>query len=130
MIKYIDYYDNHGDLTPLVNQGVLLLNVVLTAKTNKSNSHKNIGWEYFTSRLLSCLDQKYKFVVLSCGKYAQSITKTNIIKNIVVNVGHPSPLNKYKPFVGSNCFHTVNSSLKLLNMSPIVWYNVFLYNIN
>ena len=122
---YIKKFGKHGDLTPLVKQGVLLLNSVLTVQPNKSNSHKNIGWEHFTTKILRCLDNKYKFVVLAWGNNAKKIATENIKNNVVLSNGHPSPLNTTNPFVGCECFKQCNAMLKVIGLSPIKWVDVF-----
>ena len=127
---YIKQFSKHGDLTPLAKQGVLLLNSILTVQPNKSNSHKNIGWEFFTSRLLRCLDDKYKFVVLAWGNNAKKIAMETIKNNVVLCAGHPSPLNTSNPFIGCGCFKQCNTLLKSIGIAPIRWVNVFLYTDN
>ena len=123
---YLTMFHNHGDLTQLAKQGVLFLNSVLTVKPLKSNSHKNIGWENFTGRLLECLDRKYKFVVMAWGNQAKNITNEHIVNNKVLIYGHPSPLNTTNPFIGCNCFKECNKILKNeLHTTPINWIIIF-----
>lgn len=127
---YIKRFKQHGDLSVLSSHGVLLLNTILTVQPNKSNSHKNIGWEYFTGKLLQCLDNKYKFVVMAWGNQAKTFINSNIKHNIVLSYGHPSPLNTYNPFIGCGCFKKTNEILKQIGLSPIKWFDIFLYEYN
>lgn len=123
--KYINMFRNHGDLSQLAKQGVLFMNTVLTVEPNKSNSHKNIGWEYFTSHVLEMLDQKQTFVVLAWGRQAQSTANNHVHNNPIISSGHPSPLNTTTPFVGCGCFRQANNVLKTLNREPIKWSVLF-----
>ena len=94
-LEYFYPIPNSGDLTPLAKQNVLLLNTVLTVEEGKPASHKNLGWDLFTSRIIQEIEKRRH-------------------KNNIVYAGHPSPLNtsKDKPFVNSNCFIKVNQLLK------------------
>lgn len=115
-----------GDLTELVNEGVLLLNSVLTVKKNKSASHYNIGWEHFTKRIIKRLDKNNNCVFIAMGKYAQELLNKYVKLNQVIAVGHPSPLNSSNPFIGCNCFKTCNKILiKKYNIRPINWIKIF-----
>lgn len=114
-----------GCLTRWAEDGVLLLNSILTVEEGKSNSHKNIGWENFTSAIIRWIDNHCKVVFLSWGKGAQQITDQQVVNNKVLIAGHPSPLNTFKPFVGCGCFRECNDLLKSMNLLPVRWLSIF-----
>ncbi|WP_099191473.1 uracil-DNA glycosylase [Tepidibacter mesophilus] len=117
------YIPNNGYLKKWSDQGVLLLNAVLTVKANQANSHKNIGWEYFTDKIISILNnRKNPIVFILWGKNAQS--KLNIIKNpnhCIIKSVHPSPLSAYRGFFGSKPFSKTNDFLISIGANPINW---------
>lgn len=116
----IDKYN--GDLTPLAEQGVLFLNTILTVEPNKSGSHKNIGWEYFTTYIIKKLDKHYKLVFMGFGKFAEKLINNVVKYNPKLITGHPSPLNRSNPFIGCNCFKDCNEILEnKLNKTKINW---------
>lgn len=84
----------HGDLTKWANQGVLLLNAVMTVKAGKSNSHKGLGWEHFTDAVIQAIGRKKKGVVFMLwGKFAQAKKKLlDAGKHKILEYCHPSPL--------------------------------------
>lgn len=92
---------NHGYLMKWAKQGVLLLNAVLTVERGKANSHKNMGWEQFTDRVIQLVNAKEKPVVfLLWGSNA--IAKAKMIdtkKHLVLTSPHPSPLSAYRGFL-------------------------------
>ena len=105
---------NHGYLMKWAKQGVLLLNAVLTVERGKANSHKNMGWEQFTDRVIQLVNAKEKPVVfLLWGSNA--IAKAKMIdtkKHLVLTSPHPSPLSAYRGFFGNGHFLTTNEFLK------------------
>lgn len=114
-LEYVYPIPNSGDLTPLAKQNVLLLNTVLTVEEGKPASHKNLGWDLFTSRIIQEIEKRRDNVIyLLLGNDALKKEKDIIHKNNIVYAGHPSPLNtsKDKPFINSNCFIKVNKLLK------------------
>ena len=115
----------NGCLTSWEDDGVLLLNSVLTVKPNASHSHVNIGWEYFTSAVIRYVDNHNKCVFLAWGRDAQQICSQQVVNNKVLIAGHPSPLNTAKPFVGCGCFRECNDLLKEMNLLPIRWLSVY-----
>ena len=124
--KLLTKYSKKGDISKLCEQGILLLNSVLTVEPGKSNSHKNIGWENFTSHVIKKLDEKYKIVFMAWGNNALQILENNVKYNQIIKAGHPSPLNYSNPFVGCNCFKNCNIVLKnKYNIEPINWLCVF-----
>ena len=114
---------NHGYLMKWAKQGVLLLNAVLTVERGKANSHKNMGWEQFTDRVIQLVNAKEKPVVfLLCGSNA--IAKAKMIdtkKHLVLTSPHPSPLSAYRGFFGNGHFLTTNEFLKQKYSQVIDW---------
>lgn len=121
----INTVPSSGCLTKWAEDGVLLLNSILTVDEGASNSHKNIGWENFTSAIIRWIDNHKKCVFLSWGVGAQKITSQQVVNNKVLTAGHPSPLNTKTPFVGCNCFREANDLLKEMNILPVRWLSVF-----
>ena len=113
----------HGELTDWAKQGVLLLNAVLTVRDGMANSHKGMGWEIFTDRVISELNKKTTPVVfLLWGAYAQKKAEiiTNPIHKKLLSV-HPSPLSASRGFMGCRHFSKTNKILQDSNISPINW---------
>lgn len=111
------------DLTDWGEQGVLLLNSILTVVKDSPLSHKNKGWEIFTDKLIELLGEREKpMVFILWGNYARS--KKELIKNknhlIIENV-HPSPLSASRGFFGSKPFSKTNNFLIKNNIKPIKW---------
>ena len=113
----------HGDLTAWAQQGVLLLNTVLTVREGQANSHQKKGWEKFTDAVISALDQKDTPVVfLLWGANAQK--KADLIQNPLhckLNSVHPSPLSAYRGFLGCGHFSKTNEILCATGQTPIHW---------
>jgi uracil-DNA glycosylase len=113
----------HGELTDWAKQGVLLLNAVITVRDGMANSHKGMGWEIFTDRVISELNKKTTPVVfLLWGAYAQKKAEiiTNPIHKKLLSV-HPSPLSASRGFMGCRHFSKTNKILQDNNISPINW---------
>lgn len=114
---------NHGYLMKWAKQGVLLLNAVLTVERGKANSHKNMGWEQFTDRVIQLVNAKEKPVVfLLWGSNA--IAKAKMIdtkKHLVLTSPHPSPLSAYRGFFGNGHFLITNEFLKQKYSQVIDW---------
>ena len=113
----------HGDLTDWAKQGVLLLNAVLTVREALPNSHKGMGWECFTDRVISELNSKQTPVVfLLWGAYAQKKAEliTNPIHKKLMSV-HPSPLSASRGFFGCKHFSKANEILEENGILPINW---------
>lgn len=113
----------HGELTDWANQGVLLLNTVLTVREGCPNSHKGKGWEFFTDRVISELNRKTTPVVfLLWGANAKN--KAKIINNPIhhkLETVHPSPLSAYGGFFGCKHFSRCNEILVSSGQQPINW---------
>ena len=114
---------NHGNLTKWAQQGVLLLNTVLTVREGQPNSHKDCGWQWFTDEVIKKLNEREKPIVfILWGGNARS--KKKLIdqnKHFIIESAHPSPLSAYNGFFGSKPFSKTNELLKSVNISPIDW---------
>ena len=112
-----------GDLHCWAEQGVLLLNTVLTVRAHQPNSHKGKGWEIFTDRVVAELDQKdTPIVFLLWGRNARdkAASVTNP-KHVKLCAPHPSPLSAYSGFFGCRCFSKTNEILENAGLTPIDW---------
>lgn len=111
-----------GDLTRWANQGVLMLNSVLTVMANKPASHSGLGWEQFTDAVIKALSEnRSNIVYMLWGKYAQA--KGEVIdrdKNLVLASAHPSPYSATN-FFGNHHFSKCNKYLEDHGLSPIDW---------
>ena len=115
----------NGDITKWCDDGVLLLNSILTVEPGKSRSHKGIGWEKFTSAIIRYIDHHNKCVFMAWGKDAQKICSDEVKINKVLTAGHPSPLNTSHPFLGCNCFRECNDILRENKLLPVRWISIF-----
>lgn len=117
------YIPNNGYLKKWSNQGVLLLNSVLTVRAHTPNSHKNMGWETFTDKIISLLNDKTEPIVfILWGNYA--IKKSSLITNkrhLIITSVHPSPLSASRGFFGSKPFSKTNDFLLSIGKTPIDW---------
>ncbi len=113
---------DNGYLVPWAEQGVMLLNAVLTVRAHEPNSHKGKGWETFTDAAIRALNDRERPVVfLLWGAYAQK--KQQLIdadRHPVLTAAHPSPLSA-KKFFGSKPFSRANTALEELGEEPIDW---------
>ena len=114
---------DHGELTAWAEQGVLMLNAVLTVREGQANSHKGMGWEQFTDRVISELNRKETPVVFllwgaNARKKAEVIT--NPIHKKLITV-HPSPLSAYNGFFGCKHYSKCNEILASTGQEPINW---------
>lgn len=117
------YIPNNGFLESWAKQGVLLLNTVLTVRAHEANSHKNIGWEIFTDRIISLLNEKDEPIVFILWGNP-SILKSKLItnkKHYIIKSPHPSPLSAFRGFFGSKPFSKANDFLTSINKTPIDW---------
>lgn len=112
-----------GYLQPWAEQGVLLLNAVLTVEAGKTNSHQNRGWEQFTDAVIQTVnDQTDRTVFILWGAYAQKKGKMiDRNKHLVIESPHPSPLSAYRGFFGSKPFSKTNQYLLENQRSIIEW---------
>jgi uracil-DNA glycosylase len=114
---------NNGYLVPWAEQGVLLLNAVLTVRAGKSNSHKGKGWEKFTDAVIRAVSEREDGVVFVLwGANAQKKLKhISTDNNFVIQSAHPSPLSAHNGFFGSRPFSKINRTLKEAGKSEIDW---------
>jgi len=114
---------SNGNLIDWANQGVLLLNSILTVEENKPGSHTNIGWEEFTDFIIQKIsDERENVVFMLWGNYAKK--KGSIIdrtKHLVLEASHPSPLGAYRGFNGCKHFSQVNEYLEENGRKKINW---------
>ncbi|GAA4862783.1 uracil-DNA glycosylase [Paenibacillus vulneris] len=114
---------NNGYLVRWAEQGVLLLNTVLTVREGSPNSHKGMGWERFTDRVISHLNQREEPIVfILWGSHAQQ--KMQLITNrhhFILRSVHPSPLSAYRGFFGSKPYSQTNQFLKSIGSPEIDW---------
>lgn len=112
-----------GELTEWAKQGVLLLNTVLTVRASQPNSHKGMGWEILTDKIISLLNERNEPIVfLLWGANARS--KKKLITNphhLVLETVHPSPLSAYNGFFGCKHFSKTNEFLKNNYQKQINW---------
>lgn len=113
----------HGYLQSWARQGVLLLNTVLTVRAGQAHSHASLGWETFTSKVISLINQHREGVVfLLWGSHAQQ--KGAIIdgqRHYVLKAPHPSPLSAHRGFFGCNHFSLANQWLSQQGATPVDW---------
>lgn len=117
------FIPNNGYLKKWADQGVLLLNTVLTVRAHQANSHKGIGWENFTDATIKILNEVDRPIVyMLWGKPAQQkMQLLNNPKHLVLTAPHPSPLSAYRGFFGCSHFSKANDFLIKNGLSPIDW---------
>lgn len=113
----------HGDLSHWSKQGVLLLNSVLTVQKGKPGSHRDIGWQEYTDKIITEISEKKQHVVfILWGKYAENkIPLINQDKHLIISSPHPSPFSASKGFFGSKPFSKCNNWLAEKGIEPIDW---------
>ncbi len=113
----------NGSLVSWAEQGVLLLNSVLTVEKDKAGSHHKHGWEHFTDHVIEVLNREKKnLVFILWGSPAQKkASKVDEIKHLLIKSPHPSPLSSYRGFFGSKPFSKTNQYLKEHNLAEIQW---------
>ncbi len=117
------YIPNNGYLVKWAEQGVLMLNTVLTVRAHQANSHKGIGWEEFTDaaiRELNKEDRPLVFVLWGAPAQRKKEMLTNS-KHLILEAPHPSPLSAYRGFFGSKPFSRTNAYLEQNGLLPIDW---------
>jgi uracil-DNA glycosylase len=117
------YIPNNGYLKKWADQGVLLLNTALTVRSGEANSHRKIGWEIFTDKVIELLNERKDPVIfILWGNNA--ISKEKLITNkwhYIIKSVHPSPLSASRGFFGSKPFSKVNNLLKSIDKKSIDW---------
>ena len=114
---------SHGCLTDWANQGVMLLNTVLTVREGEANSHKNLGWTTFTDKIIETLNAREDPVIFllwgrNAGDKLPFITGS---QHFVLSAAHPSPFSAARGFFGCRHFSKVNEILKRLGKEPVNW---------
>ena len=112
-----------GDLTHWAQQGVLLLNSVLTVEKDSPASHQKKGWEQFTDKVISVINENCDHVVfILWGSYAQKKAQfVDPSRHLVIKSVHPSPLSSYRGFFGSKPFSRTNQWLSSNGLKEIEW---------
>ena len=113
----------HGELTHWAEQGVLLLNAVLTVRHRQANSHQGRGWEDFTDRVIQLLNEQREGLVFvlwgaSARKKAAQVDRK---RHLVLTAPHPSPYSADRGFFGCKHFSRINAHLESLGQPPIDW---------
>ena len=119
------YIPNNGYLVKWAQQGVLMLNNVLTVRAHQAASHQGIGWEQFTDAAMDILNKQDRPIVfLLWGRPAQmKAAKLNNPNHLILKAPHPSPLSAYRGFFGCKHFSKCNNFLKEKGLTPINWDN-------
>ncbi|MBD5145253.1 MAG: uracil-DNA glycosylase [Ruminococcus sp.] len=114
---------NHGYLKKWADSGVLLMNTVLTVREGQANSHRGMGWEIFTDRVIELLNQRDKPIVflLWGGNAKQKMRLITNPNHLILQAAHPSPLSAYNGFFGCRHFSKANEFLTSNGMTPIDW---------
>lgn len=113
----------NGYLQSWAEQGVLLLNAVLTVRAHQANSHKGRGWEIFTDRVIELVNEKSSpvvFLLWGANARAKKLLITNPVHH-VLEAPHPSPLSAYNGFFGCKHFSKCNKLLEKSGQEPIIW---------
>jgi uracil-DNA glycosylase len=123
MYSDLGIFRQNNELEDWARQGVLLLNSTLTVRAHEANSHKNLGWEFFTDAIISKISEKIENVVFVLwGSFAQKkIPLIDAQKHLIITSAHPSPLSAHRGFLGSKPFSKINDYLISKNSSPILW---------
>lgn len=114
---------NNGYLVKWAEQGVLMLNTVLTVRAHQANSHRGMGWEEFTDAAIRILNQQDRPIVfILWGSPAQKKAQMlNNPKHLILKAPHPSPLSASRGFFGSRPFSQTNQFLEAHGIEPIDW---------
>ena len=112
-----------GNLDRWAEQGVLLLNSVLTVRAHQAASHAGHGWEQFTDAVVRLIaERKQGIVYMLWGNYAQRKGEiADPSRNLILRSVHPSPLSVYRGFFGCRHFSKANAYLESIGKTPIVW---------
>lgn len=112
-----------GDLTRWAEQGILMLNAVLTVRAHQPNSHRNKGWERFTDAIISKLSARTDplVFVLWGGSARKNVHRIDASRHQIIESAHPSPLSAHNGFFGSRPFSRINDALQSIGRKKIVW---------
>lgn len=113
----------HGYLLPWAQQGVLLLNSVLTVENGNPGAHQGKGWERFTDKVISILSaQSRPIIFVLWGSYAHKKgEQIDATRHLVLKAAHPSPFSAYRGFLGCKHFSQINAALSARGETPIKW---------
>ena len=117
------YIPNNGYLKKWADQGVLLLNTVLTVRAHQANSHQGHGWEQFTDAVIQAVnaqDRPIVYMLWGAPARRKKAMLTNP-KHLILEAPHPSPLSAYRGFFGCKHFSKANEFLKASGVEPIDW---------
>ncbi len=117
------YIPNNGYLKKWADQGVLLLNTVLTVRAHQANSHQGHGWEQFTDAVIQAVnaqDRPIVYMLWGAPARRKKAMLTNP-KHLILEAPHPSPLSAYRGFLGCKHFSKANEFLKASGVEPIDW---------
>lgn len=112
-----------GELHSWADQGVLLLNTILTVEASKAKSHHGLGWETFSDNIISYISKNFENIIFLLWG-ANAIDKAKLIdhsRHHILTAPHPSPLSAYRGFFGCKHFSKTNAILKSLDKKPIAW---------
>ena len=114
---------NHGYLTKWADQGVLLLNTVLTVRAHQAMSHRGKGWEHFTDAIIDAVNAEDRPIVfILWGRPAgEKAARLDNPKHLILKSPHPSPLSAYRGFFGSKPFSKANEFLQKNSVTPVDW---------
>ena len=117
------YIPNNGYLKKWADQGVLMLNTVLTVRAHRAKSHQGQGWEQFTDAVIEAVNHQDRPVVyMLWGRPAQSkIPMLTNPKHLILKAPHPSPLSAFRGFMGCRHFSQANDFLKNNGVEPVDW---------
>ncbi len=118
-----EFIHNDGCLEKWSKNGVFLLNSFLTVEKHKPGSHRKIGWDIFTNKVVEIISKKNNgCVFLLWGAFSQK--KSNLIdtnKHFIIKCAHPSPFSASSGFFGSKCFSQTNKHLSSIGNTPVDW---------
>jgi uracil-DNA glycosylase len=114
---------DHGYLMKWAEQGVVLLNTVLTVRHKEANSHRKQGWEKFTDAVIKKINEREDAVIflLWGGPAKKKAKKIDTDRHVIVSAAHPSPLSAHNGFFGTKPFSTINAALEEHGKAPIDW---------
>jgi uracil-DNA glycosylase len=114
---------DHGDLTKWAEQGVFLLNAMLTVERNQPGSHQRSGWQFFTDASIKAISEQREHVVFMLwGAFAgKKAVLIDADKHLILESAHPSPFSAHRGFLGNNHFVLANDYLKKHGRDPIDW---------
>lgn len=114
-----------GRLDGWANQGVLLLNRILSVEAATPLSHQHLGWQAITNHVIQTISKEKDFVVFVLwGAFAQEVEPLIAARHLIIKAPHPSPLSAYRGFFGHRPFSRINHALTKKNITPIDWFSL------